>query len=134
MSPMAEEVAVFARSGVFAAAVGGIYWFLTYEPVGSVLLVGSGLATAFVAFVLWLGARGPRPEPAPTDPEGPFGDERAPLPAPTAAPLGIGLGMAMVVLGLVFTGALVLAGSILVLLASRAWLRAAMTEGATGPD
>ena len=55
---MAEEIAVFARSAVYFGAIGAIYWFLTYEVAGSVLLVGSALASAFVAVVLRLGLRG----------------------------------------------------------------------------
>jgi hypothetical protein len=127
---MAEEIVVFARSAVYFGAIGAIYWFLTYEIAGSVLLTGSALASAFVAIVLRLGVRGEAQsaEEAATGPDGPFGDESGRLPAPTAAPLGVAFGLALVVLGLVFTGALALAGSILVLLASRAWLRSAMAE------
>jgi hypothetical protein len=128
---MAEEIAVFARSAVYFGAIGAIYWVLTYEVAGSVLLVGSALASACVAVVLRLGLRGPdtvAEGSSEVRPDGPFGDESGVLPAPTAAPLGVAFGLALVVLGLVFTGALVLAGAILVLLASRAWLRAAMSE------
>jgi hypothetical protein len=127
---MAEEIAVFARSAAYFGAIGAIYWFLTYEMAGSMLLVGSALASAFVAIVLRLGLRGEQSSAPVSEirPDGPFGDESGALPAPTAAPLGVAFGLALVVLGLVFTGALVLAGAILVLLASRQWLRAAMSE------
>jgi hypothetical protein len=127
---MAEEIAVFARSAVYFGIIGAIYWFLTYEVAGSILLVGSALASAFVAIVLRLGLRGQdvAADASEVRPDGPFGDESGALPAPTAAPLGVAFGLALVVLGLVFTGALVLAGAILVLLASREWLRAAMSE------
>jgi hypothetical protein len=127
---MAEEIAVFARSAVYFGVIGVAYWFLTYEVAGSILLVGSSLASAFVAVIIRLGLRGQDTvaEGSEVRPDGPFGDESAVLPAPTAAPLGVAFGMALVVLGLVFTGALVLAGAILVLLASREWLRAAMSE------
>jgi len=135
---MAEEIAVFARSAVYFGVIGAVYWFLTYEVAGSMLLVGSALASAFVAIVLRLGLRGQHTVAADASdvrPDGPFGDESGALPAPTAAPLGVAFGMALVVLGLVFTGALVLAGAILVLLASREWLRAARSEAEwTGPD
>jgi hypothetical protein len=128
---MAEEIAIFARSAVYFFAIGVAYWFLTYEVAGSMLLVGSALASAFVAVVLRLGLRGEDTVEgggSEIRPDGPFGDESGALPAPTAAPLGVAFGLALVVLGLVFTGALVLAGAILVLLASRAWFRAAMSE------
>src|SRR6266545_5214588 len=125
---MAEEITVFARSAVYFGVIGAAYWFLTYEVAGSMLLVGSALASASVAIVLRLGLRGQDTVAADASevrPDGPFGDEAGVLPAPTAAPLGVAFGLALVVLGLVFTGALVLAGAILVLLASREWLRAA---------
>src|SRR6266508_3493664 len=127
---MAEEIVVFARSAVYFGAIGTIYWFLTYE------VAGSALASAFVAIVLRLGVRGEHPsaEAAQPGPDGPFGDESGRLPAPTAAPLGVGLGLALVVLGLVFTGALALAGSVLLLLASREWLRAVMAESTEAGD
>jgi hypothetical protein len=133
---VAEEIAVFARSAVYFGAIGTIYWFLTYEVAGSMLLAGSALASAFVAIVLRLGVRGEHPPAEATQPgpDGPFGDESGRLPANTAAPLGVGLGLALVVLGLVFTGALALAGSILLLLASREWLRAVMAESSEAGD
>ena len=126
---MAEEIAVFARSAVYFGVIGAAYWVLTYEVAGTMLLVGSALATAFVAAVLRLGLRGEDPAAAnQAGPDGPFGDESGRLPAPTAAPLGVGLGLALVVLGLVFTAALALSGAILLLLAAREWLRAVMAE------
>jgi len=133
---MAEEIAVFARSAVYFGAIGAVYWVLTYEVAGSMLLIGSALASAFVAIVLRLGLRGRDTvvaDASEVGPDGPFGDESGVLPAPTAAPLGVAFGLALVVLGLVFTGALVLAGAILVLLASREWLRSA-SAGWTEPD
>jgi hypothetical protein len=127
---MVEEIAVFARSAVYFGVIGTAYWILTYEVAGTILLIGSALASAFVAVVLRLGLRGAeqRVEGAGPGPDGPFGDESGRLPAPTAAPLGVGLGLALVVLGLVFTAALSLAGAILLLLAAREWLRAVMSE------
>jgi hypothetical protein len=128
---MPEEIAVFVRSAVYFGAIGAAYWVLTYEVAGSMLLAGSALASAFVAIVLRLGLRGEHPASADATqigPDGPFGDESGRLPASTAAPLGVAFGVALVVLGLVFTGALVLAGAILILLASREWLRSAMSE------
>jgi hypothetical protein len=129
---MVEEIAVFVRSAVYFGVIGTAYWILTYEVAGTMLLIGSALASAFVAVVLRLGVRGAEQpvEGAGPGPDGPFGDESGRLPAPTAAPLGVGLGLALVVLGLVFTAALALAGAILLLLAAREWLRAVMSESA----
>src|SRR2546426_3061681 len=127
---MVEEIAVFARGAAYFGVIGTAYWILTYEVAGTMLLIGSALASAFVAVVLRVGLRGAElpVEGAGLRPDGPFGDESGRLPAPTAAPLGVGLGLALVVLGLVFTAALSLAGAILLLLAAREWLRAVMSE------
>src|SRR5207253_7525749 len=55
VAAMVEEVAFFIRSAIYGSAVGAVYWFLTYEDAGSILLVGMGLATVVVALVLWFG-------------------------------------------------------------------------------
>src|SRR5438045_5033392 len=127
---MVEEVAVFGRSGVYGIAVGAVYWFLTYEVAGSFLLVGMGIATVVVALVLWLGLdrRLRRPEAIGEAPDRPFEDERGRIPAPTIAPVSLAFGTALTVIGLVFTPALVITGVLLVLIASREWLRSAMAE------
>ena len=44
---MAEEVRFFLRIAIFAALIGTIYWFVSYEIVGTILLIaivaGAGL-------------------------------------------------------------------------------------------
>ncbi len=55
-SPMAEELRFFLRTGVYSIVVGTVYWFVSYEVAGSVLLtfvvfaslVFVGVAGAFV--------------------------------------------------------------------------------------
>jgi hypothetical protein len=133
---MPEEIAVFARSALYFGVIGAVYWFLTYEVAGTMLLIGSALASAFVAVVLRLGLprEDRRVEGVYVGPDGPFGDESGRLPNSTAAPLGVGFGLALVVLGLVFTAALALAGAILLLLAAREWLRSAMAESREASD
>jgi Cytochrome c oxidase subunit IV len=129
---MVEEVALFIRSAIYGIAVGAIYWFLTYEDAGSILLVGMGLATVVVALVLWFGLdrRWRSLRPNEDAPDRPFEDEAGRIPEPTVAPLVLAFGTALTVLGLVFTPALVITGLILSLIAAREWLRSAVVESA----
>ncbi|HWP62576.1 MAG TPA: hypothetical protein VNO86_03815 [Candidatus Binatia bacterium] len=140
-----EEVRFFGRIALYALVVGVVYWFLTYETAGTVLLVGFGLCALFASLVLGHGARGvgagagrpvgagagravgERP-PTETDPERPFVDESGRLPAPGLAPFGMGVGLAMAALGIAFGPWLVLAGLVLVAWAGLGWLRSAMAE------
>ena len=49
---MAEELRFFLRTALYVAVVAAVYWFVTYEPVGTVLLVVLGIAiAAFLAVV-----------------------------------------------------------------------------------
>jgi hypothetical protein len=129
---MVEEVALFVRSAIYGFAIGGIYWFLTYENAGSILLVGMGLATVVVALVLWLGLdrRMRSPGASGKTPDRPFMDEAGRIPQPSIAPIALAFGTAVAVLGLVFTPALVITGLILALIAAREWLRSAVAESA----
>ena len=43
--PVAEEVRLFLRSGVYAAVMAVVYWLLSYDAVGTVLLGGFSLAS-----------------------------------------------------------------------------------------
>ncbi len=130
-----EEVRFFGRIALYALVVGVVYWFLTYETAGTVLLVGFGLCALFASLVLGHGARevppsGRTPAVAPgaPDPERPFGDETGRLPAPGLAPLGMGFGLAMAALGIAFGPWLIVAGLVLVVWAGLGWLRSAMAE------
>jgi hypothetical protein len=44
MSRVPEEVLVFARPAAFGLIVGAVYWFVSYERAGTVLLLGFGTA------------------------------------------------------------------------------------------
>jgi cytochrome c oxidase subunit IV len=129
---MVEEVALFVRSAVYGTVIGVIYWFLTYEVAGTILLVGMGLATVVVATALWFGLdrRWRRASGANAAPDRPFQDEEGRIPAPTVVPLALALGVALAMLGLVFTPALTITGTILALIAAREWLRSAVAESA----
>lgn len=133
-----EEVRFFARIAVYALVVGIVYWFLTYETAGTVLLIGFGLCALFAGLILGHGTRGVASSrigssagpAAGGDPERPLLDESGRLPAPGLAPLGMGFGLAMAALGVAFGPWLILAGLVLVAWAGWGWLRSAMAEHA----
>ena len=138
-----EEVRFFARIALYALSVGIVYWFLSYETAGTVLLVGLGFCALFASLILGHGAReavrsgagGAAGRADGLDPERPFVDESGRLPAPGLAPLGMGFGLAMAALGVAFGPWLILAGLVLVGWAGLGWLRAAMAEhAATAAD
>jgi len=46
---MTEELRLFLRTALYALAAGVVYWLVSYEPAGTVLLVA--LTVALVAFI-----------------------------------------------------------------------------------
>jgi hypothetical protein len=144
-----EEVAFFARSAVFALVLSAIYWFVSYEWAGTVLLFLFGLGSAGAALVLGRAAAG-RDRRSSRDaggraagadrtrrgdgsdggaaPDGPFGDESSPIPAPSFAPIVFGIGVAVAALGLAFGPWLLLAAVMPIVLGATSWLGAASAE------
>lgn len=120
---MNEEGRVFLRTAVYALGVALVYWFVSYEVAGTVMLVVLGIAAAALTAMLPSGRRS-RPLRLPVDAVT-FGDhdeptmeiEEVPLPALSIQPFFVAVGAAGITLGLVFgawlwlPGALVLAGA-----------------------
>jgi hypothetical protein len=139
---MADEVKLFGRLSLYALVVGTIYWFVSYEFVGTVMLLGFGLATGLAFVILFRrdrkaraarSANGPRPDAragrdSPTRPDGPFGDESGPVPTRSAAPLIVGFGIAVIALGGAFGPWFAITGLVPVLIGAADWLRAANRE------
>jgi hypothetical protein len=127
---MPEEALFFGRSGVFGLTIAAIYWFVSYEIAGTILLGGFGLATAAAFLILGRSARkvraGEASDGSGTASEGPFADEGGPVPLSSAAPLSIGLGLAVIALGLAFGIWFVLAGLAPLALGASAWLSTEM--------
>jgi len=126
-----DEVRLFARLAPYALIVGTIYWFVSYELAGTVLLIGFGLATGLAFLVMWRTSRRLPEVPlaeAPSRPDGPFGDERGPVPTRSAAPLVVGFGLAVMALGGAFGPWFALVGIVPVILGGVDWLRAARRE------
>ena len=133
---MAEEVRFFGRLSLYALAVGAIYWFLSYEAAWTVMLLGFGVATGIAFVMLRQGSpagRGGTREggdvPAgPARPDGPFGDESAPVPTRSSAPLVVGFGIAVISLSGAFGPWFLLAGAVPLLAGATDWLRSAGRE------
>ena len=64
---MKTSIRFFGFAGLFGIAIGVVYWFITYEPFGTVLLVLMGVATLIMGYVVWRRTSGKRfPEDAET--------------------------------------------------------------------
>jgi hypothetical protein len=135
---MADEVKLFGRLSLYALLVGTIYWFVSYEFVGTVMLLGFGLATGLAFVILFRrdrkvratqGAGGSTADiAAGPRPDGPFGDESGPVPTRSAAPLIVGFGVAVIALGGAFGPWFAVTGLVPVLIGAADWLRAANRE------
>ena len=124
------ETRFFLFLGAFGLVLAAIYWFLTYEVAGAVLLAGFGLGALLLGIRL-LAEKGSGAVPVPTgDPGGdvPFGDERGRLPQETLAPLALGLGVALSLTAVVFGPWLVIAGIVPLAWGAWTWLRGARDE------
>lgn len=136
-----EEVWFFFRVAAYAFFIGTVYWFVSYEPTGTMLLYGFGIAGGATTIILArrahevgtgheagaVAAAAGRSE-ADLSANGPFGDERGRIPAPSYAPFMIGLGVGAMGLGLVFGPWLIGMGVLLFVVGGTDWLLAAGRE------
>ena len=156
----AQETKVFLFMAAFGLVVAAIYWFVSYELAGTVLLAGFGLATGVIGARLVadpasahvrrrsrarrhsapenLGDPGDLTE-AHVESRGeidrPFVDETGRIPDATLAPFAVGLGLALAATGLVFGLAPVIVGVLPLAWGAWRWLTAAGDEfGATNED
>jgi hypothetical protein len=115
-----EETRFFLFLSAFALVIGAIYWFVSYEPAGSVLLLGFGAATGLMGVVLHrTGRRGV---------DRPFLDETGRFPSETPAPLAVGAGLALMALAFIFGPAPLLVGLLPFAWGAWTWLSRARAE------
>jgi hypothetical protein len=126
-----QETRFFLLIAGWAGALGVIYWFVSSEVAGTVLLAGLALATGALSVWLMRSQRRRRRRveaEAPEADDRPFLDEEGRLPAPTLAPFAVGLGVALAALGPVFGLAPVAVGAVSLLWGAGTWFGAARDE------
>ena len=141
------EARFFLFVGAFGIVLAAIYWFVSYELAGTVMLGGFGLGAGLLGLRLRI-ERPPVPAPpaagsaglpdrderrvpdvdAPGGPETPFSDESGRLPGETLAPLSLGLGVALALTALVFGPWLLVAGIVPFAWGAWTWLSGASDE------
>ena len=124
---MPEEVGFFGRTAAYGVFIAIAYWFVSYEVTGTVLLGGFGLATGVGFVLLWRRNRAAK-RTGSLDPDRPFTDESGPVPLRSFAPLEVGLGVAVLALGLVFGIWFVVAAAAPIAMGAIDWVRAARRE------
>lgn len=146
---MTDEAAMMLRIGIFGVVAAAVYWFLSYEWLGTVALLTLGLGPGFAGVVMTVLARKergtgtsetagellrrlagfPRPEeePAREAAEG-AEEEVGVLPLPTIWPMALALGLAVLLTGLIFGLWLVVLGAFLAAVAAWGWLDAVSRE------
>jgi len=131
MIRLPAEVTVFAVEGGYTIGIGIVYWFISYEVAGTLLLIAMGIGTGSAAVILGRRARRQMTQvrqAGPLVPDGPFGDESGRIPSPGVAPIGVAAGVAIIGLGVAFGPWFLFVGIAIAVLAGSAWIRAAMRE------
>jgi hypothetical protein len=150
------EARFFQSVSAFAIVIAVIYWFVSYEIAGTILLGGFGLGSGAMGFTLAANAerrRATRPLPpivggfapgdggtpprgdgaagdgsAPDDLQRPFLDESGRVPSPTFAPFALGIGVAVAATSLVFGPAPLVVGVVPILWGAWRWMTGASDE------
>ena len=145
---MTDEAGILLRVSIFGFVAGVVYWFLSYEWLGTValLLLGAGPGFAGLILIQEQRQRGGTGESRavairrlagipPADPPGPRdleAEDLGVLPLPTIWPLAASLGVAMLFTGLIYGLWLVILGLGLILYAAWGWLAAVNRENRYG--
>jgi hypothetical protein len=137
------EARFFLFVGGFGLLLAAIYWFVSYELAGTVLLGGFGLGAGLLGVRLRIERPAASAVPAgptasggsdapdadsPGSPETPFSDESGRLPGDTLAPMALGLGVALALTAVVFGPWLLVAGIVPFAWGAWTWLAGARDE------
>ena len=123
------EVAILGGMSAYAVFLGVVYWLVSYEVAGTVLLLGFGVATGVGFAVLrWESRAGTGSGGVDGSTDRPFTDESGAIPTRSLAPLIVGFGVAVAALGLVFGIWFVIGGAIPIVAGGVDWLRSAQHE------
>lgn len=143
---MAEELRFFLRVAIYGVVITAVYWFVSYDWAGTVLLVASTLAVAtVVAVAAAFARRALRGRPGSplatlgrwlllTDPGGEAGEQPLatgldPLPRSSSWPLLAAAAATLIALGLVFGPWLTLPGVALLAWTAWGWVTQLRTSG-----
>jgi hypothetical protein len=145
---MTDEAGVLLRVSIFGFVAGALYWFLSYESLGTVALLLLGAGPGFAGLILiqeqrHRGGTGESRAVAmrrlagipPEDPPGPRdlgSEDLGVLPLPTVWPLAASLGVAILFTGLIYGLWLVILGLGLLGYATWGWLAAVNRENRYG--
>ncbi len=141
---MSDEAALLLRVSVFGLVAGAVYWFLSYEALGTVALLLLGAGPGFAGlFIMWhrrgeAAGRGslPRtmrrfagwPQGDPPGPKSLEDQDLAVLPLPSIWPFAASLGVTVALSGLVFGLWLVILGLGVALYSGWGWIDAIARE------
>lgn len=145
---MSDDAALLLRVSVFGLVAGAVYWFLSYEALGTVALLLLGAGPGFAGLFIMRhrgapgGGRGSLPETLrrfagspPADPPGPKSLESqdlAVLPLASIWPFASSLGVAVALSGAIFGLWLVILGLGVALYSGWGWIAAIMRENRYG--
>ncbi len=121
---MKIEGRIFALAAIFFVAIAAIYWYVSYDPIGTTALALSGGLAFLVGFyVLYTSKRVyPRPEDR-LDAEVDEADPEYGFYSPHSWwPLGVGFSAFLVVLGLVFANWIIVLGAVTLMLSLIGWV------------
>ena len=121
---MKLEGRIFAMGAVFLIAIAAIYWYVSYDPIGTTALVMSGGLTTLVAFYALYTSRRvyPRPEDR-ADGEIEEADPEYGFYSPHSWwPLVVGFSTFLIALGLIFAIWVIVFGVFVLLIGLIGWL------------
>src|SRR6266699_1615373 len=133
---MSDDAALLLRVSVFGLVAGAVYWFLSYEPLGTVALLLLGVGPGFAGlFIMWhrrgedrrtgslpetLRVFAGLPKEDPPGPKSLESQDVAVLPLPSIWPFAASFGVAVALSGFIFGLWLVILGW--------GWIAAVMRE------
>jgi Cytochrome c oxidase subunit IV len=145
---MTDEAAILLRVSLFGFVSGIVYWFVSYEPLGTVALLLLGVGPGFAGLVLIQehrregAGRQSRSELLrrlagipPPDPPGPADmrdEDLGVLPLPTIWPFATSLGLAIMLTGLIYGLWLIVLGLGVAAYGTWGWLAAINRENRYG--
>jgi Cytochrome c oxidase subunit IV len=119
-------VKVLLASGTFILVADAIYWFVSYEPAGTILLLATAVAAYIMAAYAWFHVRRAAvavEDRSDADPGAAAGEPITSFTMDSPWPLLFGVGVAIVAGGLVFGPPLLIVGAILVVVATIGLMR-----------